>query len=94
SAARDPDCGTVSIAVADTGPGIDAAELERIFEPFHRVRGEAAAGPGAGIGLALVREIARAHGGDVSVESAPGRGSRFSVRLPVAATAGAPGPAL
>jgi two-component system heavy metal sensor histidine kinase CusS len=94
SAARDPDGRTVSIAVADTGPGIDAAELERIFEPFHRVRGEAAAGPGAGIGLALVREIARAHGGDVSVESAPGRGSRFSVRLPVAATAGAPGSAL
>jgi heavy metal sensor kinase len=84
SAQRDPEAGTVSISVADTGPGIEAAELERIFEPFHRVRGETAAGPGAGIGLALAREIARAHGGDVSVESAPGRGSRFSVRLPLA----------
>jgi two-component system heavy metal sensor histidine kinase CusS len=91
SAQREPNGRTISIAVADTGPGIEAAELERIFEPFHRVRGEAAAGPGAGIGLALVREIARAHGGDVSVASAPGRGSRFSVQLPVAATAEAPG---
>jgi heavy metal sensor kinase len=82
---RDDEAGAVTISVADTGPGIDDAELELIFEPFHRVRGEAAAGPGAGIGLALAREIARAHGGDVCVESAPGRGSRFSVRLPLAA---------
>lgn len=74
---------SVVISVADTGPGILAAELERIFEPFHRLRGEQAPGSGAGLGLAIAREIARAHGGDVAVESAPGRGSRFSVRLPL-----------
>jgi two-component system heavy metal sensor histidine kinase CusS len=85
SAQRDDGARAVAIRVADTGPGIEAAEQERIFEPFHRVRGEHAAGPGAGLGLALAREIARAHGGDVSVESAPGEGSRFTVRLPLAA---------
>jgi len=84
-ALRDDAGAAVTIAVADTGPGIPPAELERIFEPFHRVRGEARANAaGAGIGLALAREIARAHGGDVAVESAPGQGSRFAMRLPVA----------
>jgi heavy metal sensor kinase len=85
-ARRDDDGHSVSVAVADTGPGIAAEELERIFEPFHRVRGEQrGGGPGAGLGLALAREIARAHGGDIAVESAPGRGSRFCMRLPLAA---------
>jgi heavy metal sensor kinase len=71
------------VRVADTGVGIAAAELERVFEPFYRVRGGAARdGPGAGLGLALAREIARAHGGDVEVESEPGVGSRFAMRLP------------
>jgi heavy metal sensor kinase len=72
------------VHVADTGIGIDVAERELIFEPYHRVRGaNARTGPGAGLGLALAREIARAHGGDVSVESEPGRGSTFHVRLPL-----------
>ena len=72
----------------DTGVGIDAAERERIFEPYHRVRAASPrTGPGAGLGLALAREIARAHGGDVGVESEPGKGSTFTVRLPLAPAA-------
>jgi heavy metal sensor kinase len=79
---------TALIRVVDDGIGVEAEELERIFEPFHRVRaGVTRTGPGAGIGLALAREIARAHGGDVTVESAPGRGSSFTVRLPLAPAA-------
>jgi heavy metal sensor kinase len=81
--AAEPDDGSVLVGVADTGVGIPPAEHERIFEPFHRVRGGSARnGAGAGLGLALAREIARAHGGDVEVESEPGRGSRFVMRLP------------
>jgi two-component system, OmpR family, heavy metal sensor histidine kinase CusS len=76
------------VRVADTGIGIEPHERERIFEPYHRVRaGNPRTGPGAGIGLALAREIARAHGGDVSVESRPGEGSTFTVQLPLAAPA-------
>jgi PAS domain S-box-containing protein len=73
----------VELRVADTGSGIPAAELPRLFERFHRVRGVAARShEGTGIGLALVREIARLHGGDVSVESVEGRGSTFIVTVP------------
>lgn len=78
----------VVVRVRDSGVGIEAAEQERIFEPYHRVRsGNPRTGPGAGIGLALAREIARAHGGDIGVESEPGKGSTFSVRLPLAPAA-------
>jgi signal transduction histidine kinase len=61
--------------------GIPPEEHARVFEPFHRVRGPDAA-PGAGLGLALAREIARAHGGHVDLASRPGEGSTFSVYLP------------
>ncbi len=66
--------------VRDHGRGIDAAQLERIFEPFYTTRAD-----GTGLGLAIVREVARAHDGDVRVESAPGEGSRFTVTLPLRA---------
>lgn len=87
--AREPGAeGAALVRVRDTGVGIDAAERERIFEPYHRVRsGNPRTGPGAGLGLALAREIARAHGGDVTLESEPGKGSVFSVRLPLAPVA-------
>jgi signal transduction histidine kinase len=82
------DCGAVNgdvqIAVRDCGDGIDPAARERIFERFHR-EAEAIRRniPGAGLGLALVRHIAEAHGGDVSVESTPGEGSTFTVSIPI-----------
>ena len=73
------DEGWVAFEVEDTGPGIPAEELELIFERFHQVEGTSA---GTGLGLALSRELARLHGGDVLVRSEPGRGARFRVELP------------
>jgi signal transduction histidine kinase len=73
----------VRIDVVDSGIGIASAEHERVFERFHR--GATADAPGTGLGLAIAREYSRLHGGDITVESAPGAGSRFSVLLPGAA---------
>jgi signal transduction histidine kinase len=74
----------VAIAVRDTGIGIPEAELPRIFEEFHQVDGSASRRyGGAGLGLALARRLARALQGDVSVESAEGKGSTFTVTLPI-----------
>jgi heavy metal sensor kinase len=88
SVARDDRGEAVLVRVVDTGVGIDDAELERIFEPYHRVRSANGSGvTGSGLGLPLAREIARAHDGDVTVESEPGRGSTFEVRLPLPASA-------
>ena len=64
--------------VKDHGPGIAAADRDRIFEPFIRVQTSAPQEKSAGLGLALVRQIARLHGGDASVSE----GSTFSVSLP------------
>jgi signal transduction histidine kinase/DNA-binding response OmpR family regulator len=75
--------GGAVLEVRDTGVGIAADELDRLFERFHRVSGaQLRSHEGSGIGLALVAELARLHGGDVGVESEPGRGSTFTVRLP------------
>jgi signal transduction histidine kinase len=71
----------LELVVEDTGEGIDAAALERVFEPFWR--GDAArTGEGSGLGLALAKRIVEALGGSIKVESAPARGSRFAVLLP------------
>jgi signal transduction histidine kinase len=70
------------IEVRDRGPGISESERERIFEPFHRLPGSAETGRGSGLGLALVRQIARNHGGDAVCLAAEGGGSRFRVMLP------------
>ncbi len=71
------------IDVADTGVGIDAAELPHIFERFYRgSRANEARGSGSGLGLAIVRSIVDMHGGGIVVESRVGAGSRFSVSLP------------
>lgn len=79
--------GRLVISVRDRGIGIAEAEQARIFEKFYRVgRSETQGRRGSGVGLALVRHIAHAHGGDVTVESAPGAGSRFALRLPLGAT--------
>jgi PAS domain S-box-containing protein len=78
--------GTVQLVVADTGVGIPAGDMPRVFERFHRVRGaQARSFEGSGIGLALVAELVGLHGGDVRVDSAPGAGSTFTVRLPASA---------
>ncbi|WP_297507967.1 ATP-binding protein [uncultured Caulobacter sp.] len=71
------------IEVDDDGPGVPTAELERVFEPFYR--GEPSRNRetgGIGLGLAVVRSLARAHGGDVTLQNRPGGGLRASVRLP------------
>jgi signal transduction histidine kinase len=71
------------VAVEDDGPGVPEAERERIFAPFYRPPGPRPPGDtGLGLGLALVRQIARYHGGEVTYVARQPRGSRFEVRLP------------
>jgi PAS domain S-box-containing protein len=74
----------VVLAVRDTGIGIAPEELTRVFDRFHRVQGaQARTHEGTGIGLALVQELVKLHGGTVEAESVPGRGSTFRVRVPL-----------
>jgi signal transduction histidine kinase len=69
------------IDVTDTGPGIPATLLPHVFEPFYTTKPE---GAGTGLGLPISRRIVEAHGGTLEAESVPGRGTRMSVRLPLA----------
>ena len=71
----------VTLAVEDRGVGLDAQDLPHLFEPFYR-SARARRRPGVGLGLAVVERIAHVFGGTMSVESAPGRGSRFVLRIP------------
>jgi signal transduction histidine kinase/DNA-binding response OmpR family regulator/HAMP domain-containing protein len=71
----------VAVEVADTGRGMTAEEIEHAFDRFYRGRGEGQPG-GTGLGLAIVRSLVELHGGDVSIDSAPGEGTRFIIRLP------------
>jgi signal transduction histidine kinase len=74
--------GTVALSVADRGPGVPVAVRSRLFRPFQR--GNGTDGPaGMGLGLVLVRGLARAHGGDVAYRDNPGGGAKFVVNLPV-----------
>ncbi len=83
------DLNAVRIAIKDTGIGIPSQDLERIFDRFYRVdkarsRGPlAVSGGGTGLGLAIAKWIAEAHGGKIDVESQPGKGSTFTVWLPL-----------
>ncbi|WP_431048298.1 hybrid sensor histidine kinase/response regulator [Roseateles sp. L2-2] len=70
-----------TLEIADTGPGMDAAELERIFEPFARGSSGAGGAPGAGLGLTISKMLTALMGGEMSATSEPGRGSTFRVRL-------------
>ncbi len=73
---------TVELSVADTGTGIAPNELQRVFERFHRIEGvKARTHEGTGIGLALVQELVKLHGGSVRAESTVGKGSTFIVTL-------------
>jgi signal transduction histidine kinase len=73
----------VAISVRDQGPGIDAKEHERIFERFHRLGSEQRRETqGVGIGLSIVKHTVEAHRGSVTVTSAPGSGSTFTIRVP------------
>ncbi len=77
-----PDGDGARIVVEDDGPGIAEGDLRQLFTPFFTTKER-----GTGLGLATVQRIVDAHGGSVSVESSPGKGSRFVVRLPAPATA-------
>jgi two-component system sensor histidine kinase KdpD len=79
----------VVIEVADRGPGLAAGEELRVFDKFYRLPSETGQ-PGAGLGLAICKAIAAAHGGNVTAANRPGGGSVFSLRLPL----GGPAPAL
>src|SRR6185295_18043303 len=80
SATADPESGAVLIEVSDTGHGVEAANLRRVFDPFFTTRG---VGEGTGLGLSIVYGIVRDHGGQIWVESEIGVGTTFSIRLPV-----------
>jgi signal transduction histidine kinase len=72
----------IELTVCDEGPGIPEAQRERVFEPFFRMAGASEEDGGVGLGLALVRQIARAHGGDASCVAPAASGACFLVRLP------------
>ena len=73
-----------TVSVRDTGIGLSAEDRERVFEEFYRVRSEQTHGiTGTGLGLSLVKRLVEQHQGSISVDSEPGKGSTFTVRLPV-----------
>jgi PAS domain S-box-containing protein len=84
STRQDPEAGTVIVEVADTGVGIAAEDRQRIFDPFYTTK---PVGVGTGLGLSISHSIVASLGGEIAVESAPGRGSTFEVVLPASAAA-------
>jgi len=85
SAIHDRNCsGGITIAIEDTGCGIEAADLEQIFEKFKRIESGNAIKRGTGLGLTISKHIIAAHGGRIWVQSEPGVGSTFSFTLPAA----------
>jgi signal transduction histidine kinase len=87
---RRPD-GGAQVRVCDRGAGVPESERERIFEPFYRMAGHAERAGGVGLGLALVRQIAQRHGGDVRCDGREGGGSCFVIDLPASRTQPASG---
>ncbi len=81
------DAGGAELVVRDTGVGIPEAELPRLFERFHRIEGQRGRSfEGSGIGLALVQELVKLHGGAIQARSRPGQGSEFIVTIPFGTT--------
>jgi len=84
------DNGAVKLEVVDHGIGIPEDEQSKIFEKFYRVGDPLVHNTkGSGLGLSLVRHVVTAHGGQILVDSAPGRGSKFTIRLPLHEAVGA-----
>jgi signal transduction histidine kinase len=79
-ATSDRENGMVTASISDTGCGIPSAMLEQIWDPFFTTK---EVGKGVGLGLAVSYNIIKKHGGEVSAESKPGKGSKFTVRLPL-----------
>jgi signal transduction histidine kinase len=73
-----PGLETIEIAVSDTGEGISEANLVRIFDPFYTTKDN-----GNGLGLAITHGIIEQHNGTIDVESQPGRGTTFTIKLPI-----------
>jgi two-component system OmpR family sensor kinase len=78
---RDAPEGRVALWVRDEGEGMDEQVRRHVFERFYRGRGDAGGGR-VGLGLAIARALVAAHGGNIEIESSPGRGTRFTVTLP------------
>lgn len=81
-----PQAGMVEIGIADTGYGIPRGEMDNIFKPFYRVPKHEQQAKGTGLGLAIVKHYVEAHRGKIVVDSQEGRGSVFSIQLPVLQT--------
>jgi signal transduction histidine kinase len=79
--------GTVRMEVEDSGCGVPAAQIERLFEPFYQVPRQSHVGQGSGLGLAIVKAVVESHGGEISVASEEDRGTVFTLRFPLAAPA-------
>ena len=76
---------SVRIEVADDGPGIPRDALARIFTPFFTTK---AVGKGMGLGLTITRQVIKQHGGTLEVDSTPGQGTTFTIRIPLASEVG------
>ena len=82
--------GFATIAVSDTGPGMDTSEIETAMSPFGQVEsGFDKRHEGTGLGLPIAFALARLHGGDLKIQSAKGAGTRVSIYIPLATSAGA-----
>jgi two-component system heavy metal sensor histidine kinase CusS len=82
-----PEDGSVVISVSDTGPGMAPENLPRVFDRFYRSEEGRALAEGTGLGLAIAKSIVELHGGSISVESAPGKGTTFVLRFPASSSA-------